>query len=135
MDCEGSGPVSIDGKGKLPNIPGGMNVPASFAIDFVYPNGVRVHYKSDTKERGVLFEGDRGRLFVNRGRITGKPVEELQEHPLPDNAVRVEKSDNHMGNFSRASRAVRRRSPAFGRGTAWPRPSTWPTSPFAWAAN
>ena len=99
MDCEDSGPVSIDGKGKLPNIPGGMNTPTSFAIDFVYPNGVRVHYKSDTKERGVLFEGDRGRLFVNRGRITGKPVEELQEHPLPDNAVRVEKSDNQMGNF------------------------------------
>ncbi len=76
-----------------------MNVPLTFAIDFVYPNGVPVHYQSDMQENGILFEGDRGRIFVNRGKITGKPVEELAEHPLPDDAIRVEKSDNHMENF------------------------------------
>jgi hypothetical protein len=76
-----------------------MNVPITFAIDFVYPNGVPVHYQSDMQENGILFEGDRGRIFVNRGKITGKPVEELAEHPLPDDAIRVEKSDNHMENF------------------------------------
>jgi len=99
MDCDDSGPVRIDGKGTLPHIPGGMNVPLTFAIDFVYPNGVPVHYRSDMQENGILFEGDRGRIFVNRGKITGKPVEELAEHPLPGDAIRVEKSDNHMENF------------------------------------
>lgn len=99
MDYDDSGPVTIDGKGELSKTPGAMNVPMTFAIDFVYPNGVPVHYKSDMKENGILFEGEQGRIFVNRGRISGKPVEELAEHPLPDNAVRVEKSDNHMGNF------------------------------------
>jgi myo-inositol 2-dehydrogenase / D-chiro-inositol 1-dehydrogenase len=99
LDCEKSGPVSIDGKGTLPHIPGGMNTPTSFAIDYVYPNGVPVHYRSDLKENGILFEGDEGRLFVNRGRISGKPVEKLAKHPLPESTLRVEKSDNHMGNF------------------------------------
>jgi hypothetical protein len=36
--------------------------------------------------------------LVNRGRITGKPVEELAANPLPDNAIRAEKSDNHTEN-------------------------------------
>ena len=47
----------------------------------------------------MLFEGDAGRLYVNRGRITGKPVEELAERPLPADAVKLYQSDNHMGNF------------------------------------
>jgi hypothetical protein len=27
-------------------------------------------------DNGVLFEGTKGRIFVNRGKITGKPIEE-----------------------------------------------------------
>jgi len=27
-------------------------------------------------ENGILFEGTKGRIFVNRGKITGKPIEE-----------------------------------------------------------
>ncbi len=48
---------------------------------------------------GIMFIGDRGRLFVNRGGIYGKPAEELAENPLPDDAWRVPPSNNHMGNF------------------------------------
>jgi predicted dehydrogenase len=99
MDCEDSGPRVIDGKGELSKIPEAMNVPLPFTIDYVYGNGVQVHYYSDMEKNGILFEGDKGRIFVNRGRITGKPVEELAENPLSENAPHVEKSDNHMGNF------------------------------------
>ncbi len=61
-----------------------------------------------------MFTGDAGRIFVNRGSIQGKPVEDLASNPLPrkdwkvydfdnlDRPERMGKLDaivNHMGNF------------------------------------
>ena len=37
---------------------------------------------------GVLIEGEKGRIFVNRGKLTGKPVEDLKDNPLPENAIK-----------------------------------------------
>jgi len=48
---------------------------------------------------GIMFIGDKGRVFVNRGGIYGKPVEQLKDDPLPEDAWRVRPSDNHMGNL------------------------------------
>ncbi|HYW79729.1 MAG TPA: Gfo/Idh/MocA family oxidoreductase [Thermoguttaceae bacterium] len=48
---------------------------------------------------GIMFIGERGRVFVNRGGIYGQPVDELKENPLPDDAWRVRPSRDHMGNF------------------------------------
>lgn len=48
---------------------------------------------------GIMFIGDKGRLFANRGKAYGKAVEELPENPLPADAVRLYESSDHMGNF------------------------------------
>jgi len=48
---------------------------------------------------GIMFIGDQGRLFVNRGAVYGKAAEQLAENPLPDDAWRVRPSNNHMANF------------------------------------
>lgn len=48
---------------------------------------------------GIMFIGDKGRLFANRGKAYGKPVEELAVNPLPADAVRLYQSNDHMGNF------------------------------------
>ena len=48
---------------------------------------------------GIMFIGDKGRVFVNRGNVYGKPAEELAQNPLPEDAWKVRHSDNHMGNF------------------------------------
>ncbi len=50
------------------------------------PNEVELHITSEG-DNGILFEGSEGRFFVNRGKITGKPVEELKEKPLPEGAI------------------------------------------------
>ena len=50
---------------------------------------------------GVMFIGDKGRMFVNVRGAYGKPVEELAENPLPEDAWRAEPSDNHMQDFIR----------------------------------
>jgi hypothetical protein len=43
----------------------------------------------DNNRNGIMFVGDRGRVFVNRGGVYGKPFEELAENPLPENAWRA----------------------------------------------
>jgi len=48
---------------------------------------------------GIMFIGERGRIFVNRGGVYGAAAEKLAENPLPADAWRVRPSNNHMGNF------------------------------------
>ena len=59
---------------------------------------------------GIMFAGDKGRVFVNRGGVYGGPVEELKENPLPADAWRVYPNNDHMGNFFECVKT--RRQPA-----------------------
>ena len=108
-----SQPVEVDGKARLPEIANGYNVPIDYEATYRYANGVVMTVK-DEGRNGILFTGDRGRIFVSRGAISGKPIEELAADPLPrnqfnvydfdnlDRPERVGKLDaivNHMGNF------------------------------------
>jgi hypothetical protein len=38
-------------------------------------------------DNGVLIEGEKGRIFVSRGKLAGEPVEALKDHPLPEDAI------------------------------------------------
>ncbi len=106
-------PVEVDAKGTLPNIPNGYNVSTSFQGTVRYPSGVELEVNEKGRS-GVLFEGDDGRMFVNRGTIDGVPVDDLKNNPFSrdqftlydfdnlDRPERVGKLDaivNHMGNF------------------------------------
>jgi predicted dehydrogenase len=57
-------------------------------FDFVvkYPGGTELIIRND-QDNGVLIEGDKGRIFVSRGKLTGAPVEQLADQPLPDDAI------------------------------------------------
>jgi predicted dehydrogenase len=55
-----------------------------FTVDF--PGGTQMVIRHDT-DNGVLIEGDKGRIFVSRGKLTGKPVEDLVDDPLPEDAL------------------------------------------------
>ena len=50
---------------------------------------------------GTMFIGEKGRMFVNTQGAYGKPVEELAENPLPDDAWRTQQSTDHMLDFVR----------------------------------
>lgn len=115
-------PVEIDGQAKFPNVENGYNVPVDFEVNYRYANDVLLHV-SDTGENGIMFTGDAGRIFVNRGKITGAPVEDLAKHPLKqedwkiydfDNMDRPPRSGkldaivNHMGNFFDCVQAKRK---------------------------
>jgi len=106
-------PVQIEATAKYPDVTNGYNVAIDFHARYKYQNGVTMTV-SDTGRNGIMFQGDRGRIFVNRGVISGKPVEDLASNALPreaqgvydfDNLERPERAGkldaiiNHMGNF------------------------------------
>lgn len=93
MGMQHSGPVSIDGRGRLPNILNGYNVPIDYEATLVYPDGCVMEIR-DTGRRGIMFEGDKGRIFVNRGTLAGKPVEQLPDDPLPETDYQLYRHDN-----------------------------------------
>jgi hypothetical protein len=60
-------------------------------------------------DNGVLFEGTKGRIFVNRGKITGKPIEENwdKDQFTRDDLVKLYKGkpvEGHKNNFYRCIR-------------------------------
>lgn len=106
-------PVEISGTAKYPTTPDGYNVAIDYNATYKYANGV-VMTVGDTGRNGIMFTGDAGRIFVNRGAIQGKPVEDLAKNPLertdwtvydfdnlerPERAGKLEAIVNHMGNF------------------------------------
>lgn len=95
-----------------PTDPSRYNTATEFLIRAVFADGKEIEIRHD-KGNGILFEGTEGRIFVNRGRLTGKPVEDMESNPLPDGALEaVYKSrplTNHFRNFFEA--VVARREP------------------------
>lgn len=69
-------------------------------IHYKYANGVILSLTSRDKKLGggATFIGDKGKITIFRGGYECDPVG-LDEDPLPADAVRVYKSDNHMENF------------------------------------
>ncbi len=83
-DQPGSGPVEIDGtdakhpvpfKDGYPTQDDSYNSAHDYAVKCRYASGVELIITS-RGDNGILFEGSKGRFFVNRGKITGQPVEE-----------------------------------------------------------
>ncbi|MEX0678234.1 MAG: Gfo/Idh/MocA family oxidoreductase [Pirellulales bacterium] len=108
-----SGPIEFDAKAEFPSVPGGYNVATSFAARMRYADGLELVIL-DQGRNGVMFEGDAGRIFVNRGTLAGVPVDRLADNPLerenfdlydfdnlsrPPRAGKLEAIINHMGNF------------------------------------
>ena len=88
----GQGPMSIkpvmvdlkvpfDENGN-PTLDDQYNAPHRFTVQAHFPNEVVMEITSEGRN-GILVEGTKGRIFVNRGTIAGKPIEDLEKNPLP----------------------------------------------------
>ena len=130
MGHDRTGPVTVSGTGKFtPIVPekfdwnaylageailcNGYHTPSQFQIDMEYADDSIIHvcdnYSREEDDiyfdNGILFEGEDGRIFVNRGRLSGKPVDEMTEtdqKQLRDQVVEVyggKEPGDHMGNF------------------------------------
>jgi len=83
-DAKGKGPIEIDGtlvKHPVPyengytTVADCYNTSHEFAVPCTFASGVEMVIDS-TSDNGILFEGTKGRMYVNRDKIAGKPIEE-----------------------------------------------------------
>jgi predicted dehydrogenase len=86
-----------------PTLDDRYNTATGFRVVNVFDDaGVELTIRHDM-DNGILFEGDKGRIFVSRGKLAGKPVEELAGNPLPEDAMfkayKNSEPVSHMQNF------------------------------------
>jgi predicted dehydrogenase len=100
--------LPVEYKDGNPVVQDQYNAATKFRIKVDMPNDVEMIITSEG-DNGILFEGTEGRFFVNRGKITGKPVEALKENPLPEGAIESiyggKVSENHTANFIEAMKS------------------------------
>jgi predicted dehydrogenase len=94
LNGQTAGPLSIGGSATHPvQFKDGMpverdryNTATAFLFTAEFPGGTQMVIRHDT-DNGVLIEGEKGTIFVNRGKLTGGPVEALANDPLPEDAL------------------------------------------------
>ncbi len=84
QDKEGTGPVEFDGsdakhpvafKDGYPTVDDRYNTAHDYAVSCKFAAGTEMIVTS-RGDNGILFEGTKGRMFVNRGKITGQPIDD-----------------------------------------------------------
>lgn len=113
----GMGPVEFDGtdakhpvpyKDGYATVDDCYNTSHDFAVKCKFASGIEMLVNSRTPN-GILFEGTKGRVFVNRGKISGKPIEENwdKDKYTDDDRRRLYKGkpfEGHKNNFFRCVR-------------------------------
>ncbi len=105
LGMDESGPVAIEGTARY-HKQGWYEVPESQELTYTYANGVRV-ICNNANRGGVMFEGNKGTIFVTRGRIESTPPEILKL-PLGEKDVHLTESENHHANWLDSIRNSRR---------------------------
>jgi predicted dehydrogenase len=117
FDKPGLGPIEIDGtdanhpipfKDGYPTVDDSYNTSHDYAVKCKFAGGVEMILTS-RGDNGILFEGTKGRLFVNRGKITGTPIDEKWDDGKfgPEDLVKLYKGkpfEGHKDNFYRCIR-------------------------------
>jgi len=104
-------PREIEGKPLRQPTPGGYTAFSEYSISATYANGVALNIHTTTDDsisgevvnkdgqhNGIRFEGTDGWIWVNRNKIEASDPA-LLKTLLPENAVRLYASKDHMGNF------------------------------------
>jgi len=93
-----SGPVEIEGAAVFPN-DGLCDCAVSWDVNLTYANGVVMNFTDNTKnQKGVLFEGAEGWVYVRRGKLDAYPKSLLSETIGP-NEIHLPVSNNHKRNL------------------------------------
>ena len=100
----GQGPLSIEPIAAVhpvpfenghPTMSDRYNCASQFTIQAMFPNNIEMNIRDSCKddpnldfENGIMFTGTKGRFFVSRNRLSGKPVEDLTDRPLPEGLMK-----------------------------------------------
>ena len=85
-----------------------FNAALKFWVDVTFADGIVMHVRDSAEEdkgfeNGIMIEGTGGRYLVNRGKLVGKPVNQLKEQPLEGDLFEKlygqSQPVSHMANF------------------------------------
>lgn len=69
-----------------------FNCAVKFKVVLGFEDGLKIVVADSAKDlgfdNGIMFQGDEGRFFVNRGKLTGKATEELKANPLKEETLK-----------------------------------------------
>jgi len=95
-----------------PMVDNAYNTAIRFNVRVAYANGVEMFIRSHMKpfdfnaDNGIRIEGDDGVIFADRIRVTGECVDQMKDHPLPEDMTRTfisappeEVHHRHIANF------------------------------------
>lgn len=83
-----SHPVTFDING-MPTKNDRFNTATSFRVKLAFEDGNEIFVRHSAIldlgfGNGIMFEGEKGKILVNRGKLVGKPVDDLEKNPLPE---------------------------------------------------
>ena len=94
--------MAVEYKDGHPLVDDQYNIATKFNVRADMPSNIELLITNEG-DNGILFEGTKGRFFVNRGKITGKPVDDLKDNPLEEDAIEEvyggPVAENHTANF------------------------------------
>ena len=94
--------MAVEYKDGHPLVDDQYNIATKFNVRADMPSDIELLITNEG-DNGILFEGTKGRFFVNRGKIVGKPVDDLKDNPLPGDAIEDvyggPVAANHTANF------------------------------------
>lgn len=96
LDTDTTGPVEVEGSGRMPP-PGGFDTADDVDVTWRYADGVILHCRTGNPPV-TEFIGTDGTIRVGRGFLESDPVDVI-ETPLPEDAVRLYRSDDHHADF------------------------------------
>ncbi len=100
-------PVKFDDQG-MPQEDDRFNTATRFRVRCQFEDGIEMIVRHTAQDdlgfdNGIMFEGTQGRFLVNRGKLVGKPVDQLADNPLPTDALErlygQPMPQSHMHNF------------------------------------
>jgi predicted dehydrogenase len=116
-DQEGMGPLVIDGtdaahpvpfEDGYPTVDDCFNTAHDYAVKCMFPGDIEMIVTS-RGDNGILFEGSKGRIFVNRRKITGTPIEQGWDEGqyTDEDRTRLYRDKPHEGHKHNFYRCIR----------------------------
>lgn len=116
FNLENTGPVKVEPvmakhpvafENGMPTDATQYNTATEFHVTATFENGAVMHIRDDAKDlgfdNGLMLEGSDGRIFVNRGKLTGAAVDSMKENPIREETLKTlykgKQPGNHMKNF------------------------------------
>ncbi len=97
-----TGPVEIEGRGVHDTRKDCFNTAQTFHGTMRFANGTRLKFEDGgTKTNGILLEGDKERIFVNRGKLVGNMIDKITADPSWNAEIREAAGSLYTGPYGR----------------------------------